>query len=119
MRFLESHEWAKLEGDIAVCGISAYAAEKLGDVVFVELPEVGRAVAKGEAVAVVESAKAASDVYAPVSGEIVAVNSDLATSPERVNEAPEGAGWFLKIKTSAPAEFEALLDPAAYANLTK
>ena len=114
MRFTKDHEWVNLEGDVATIGITAYAAEQLGDVVFVELPAAGKAVKAGEALAVVESVKAASDVYAPVSGEVVAANTDLSDTPETVNQEPEGAGWFAKVKVSDPAQVEALMDRAAY-----
>ena len=113
-RYSEDHEWARLDGDAAIIGISKHAAEQLGDVVFVELPEVGRQVAKGDEFAVVESVKAASDVYAPVSGEVVAVNQALEESPETVNAAPEGDGWFVRLKLSDPSELEAMMDADAY-----
>jgi glycine cleavage system H protein len=114
MRFTKDHEWVELNGDIATVGVSAYAAEQLGDVVFVEVPEVGRQVKAGDGFAVVESVKAASDVYAPVSGEVVEANGELANAPETVNAAPEAAGWFAKVKVANPAEVEALMDRAAY-----
>jgi glycine cleavage system H protein len=114
MRFTKDHEWVELDGDVATIGITAYAAEQLGDVVFVETPEVGKSIAAGEGLAVVESVKAASDVYAPVSGEVVAANGDLADTPETVNQEPEGAGWFAKVKVANPAEVEALMDRPAY-----
>ena len=114
MHFTKEHEWARVEGDHAVVGISAYAAEQLGDVVFVELPEVGKTLKAGDNLAVVESVKAASDVYAPVSGEVVEVNGALAEGPEQVSEAPENGGWFAKIRLTDPAEAEALMDKAAY-----
>ena len=114
MRFTKDHEWVELSGDIATIGISAHAAEQLGDVVFVEVPEVGKAVKAGDAFAVVESVKAASDVYAPISGEVVDANSVLGDAPETVNADPENGGWFAKVKVSNPAEFEALMDRAAY-----
>jgi len=114
MRFTKDHEWVEVDGDVATIGITAYAADQLGDVVFVETPAVGKAVKAGGDLAVVESVKAASDVYAPVSGEVVGANTDLADTPETVNQAPEGAGWFAKIKLSNPAEVEALMDRAAY-----
>ena len=114
MRFTKDHEWVELAGDIATVGITAYAAEQLGDVVFVETPEVGRAVKAGDALAVVESVKAASDVYAPISGEVVAVNGELAEAPDTVNAQPEGAGWFAKLKITDLAAFEGLMDRAAY-----
>ncbi|MCY4551644.1 MAG: glycine cleavage system protein GcvH [Defluviicoccus sp.] len=116
LRYSEDHEWVRVEGDIAVIGISEYAQDQLGDVVFVELPEPGRAVAQGDEAAVVESVKAASEVYAPVSGEVVAVNDPLADDPGLVNREPTGGGWFLKVRMSDPDEVEALLDEPAYRN---
>ena len=113
-RYARTHEWAKVDGDVATVGISDYAQHSLSDVVYVELPEVGRVVEKGEAVAVVESVKAAEDVYAPLSGEIVEINEELPDNPEWVNEDPYGKGWFFKIKMSNPAEYEDLLDVEAY-----
>lgn len=113
-RFSKDHEWVRVEGDIATIGITAHAAEQLGDVVFVEVPEVGRKVAAGEACAVVESVKAASDVYAPIAGEVVEVNAGLAETPATVNEAPEGNGWFFKLKIGDAKELDALMDRAAY-----
>ncbi|KAA5805321.1 glycine cleavage system protein GcvH [Alkalicaulis satelles] len=113
-RFTKDHEWIRIEGDVAVVGITAYAAEQLGDVVFVELPEIGKSVAQGGEMAVVESVKAASEVYAPATGEIVAVNDALEGEPAKVNDAPEGEGWFVKMKLSAPAELDAMMDEAAY-----
>jgi glycine cleavage system H protein len=104
----------RVEGDTATIGITAYAAEQLGDVVFVELPEVGRKVTKGEGAAVVESVKAASDVYAPISGEVVETNSSLADEPGTVNQAPEGGGWFMKLKIANRNEIDELLDEAGY-----
>jgi glycine cleavage system H protein len=117
LRYRETHEWVRVEGDEAVVGITDYAQEELGDVVYVELPEVGREVAAGEAVAVIESVKTASDIYAPVSGTVVATNEDLAEHPEKVNEDPYGAGWIFRLKLKDPAEVEALLDAAAYEKL--
>ena len=114
MKFTKDHEWVSLDGDIATVGISKHAADALGDVVFVEVPEVGKIVAKGASFAVVESVKAASDVYAPVSGEVVEANDALSTAPETVNAAPEGDGWFAKIKVSDVSELDALMDQAAY-----
>src|SRR3954469_9526948 len=98
MKFTKDHEWVEVAGDIATVGITAYAAEQLGDVVFVETPDVGKAVKAGDAFAVVESVKAASDVYAPISGEVTEANPALAEAPDTVNAAPEGAGWFAKLK---------------------
>ena len=114
MKFTKDHEWVSLDGDIATVGISKHAADALGDVVFVEVPEVGKIVAKGASFAVVESVKAGSDVYAPVSGEVVEANDALSTAPETVNAAPEGDGWFAKIKVSDASELDALMDQAAY-----
>jgi glycine cleavage system H protein len=114
MKFTKDHEWVEVAGDVATVGVTAYAAEQLGDVVFVEVPEVGKTVKQGEALAVVESVKAASDVYAPISGEVVAANGEVADAPETVNAAPEAAGWFAKVKVADPAEVEALMDRAAY-----
>ena len=114
MRYTKDHEWVSLDGDIATVGISQHAAEALGDVVFVEVPEVGKTVTKGDSFAVVESVKAASDVYAPVSGEVVEANDALSTAPETVNADPQGSGWFAKIKVSDASAIDALMDQAAY-----
>ena len=114
MKFTKDHEWVRLEGDVATVGITKHAADQLGDVVFVETPEAGRAVSQKDGFAVVESVKAASDVYAPVSGEVIEGNDALALAPETVNADPEGAGWFAKIKVSNPAELDGLMDRAAY-----
>ena len=117
-RYTKDHEWVKLDGDTATIGITAYAADQLGDVVFVELPEAGRKVKKGEAAAVVESVKAASDVYAPVSGEVVDVNKELEGDPALVNREAEGGAWFMKLKISDKSELDGLLDEAAYRDFT-
>ena len=114
MRFTKDHEWVEVDGDVATVGITAYAAEQLGDVVFVETPDVGKTVKAGDGFAVVESVKAASDVYAPVSGEVVAANAALGDAPETVNAAPEAGGWFARIKVSDQSQVEALMDRAAY-----
>ncbi|WDI32307.1 glycine cleavage system protein GcvH [Hyphococcus flavus] len=114
IKFTNDHEWVKADGDVYVIGISEHAAEQLGDVVFVELPEVGKTYSKGDEMAVVESVKAASDVYAPISGEIVEVNSAIVDEPAKVNEDPAGAAWFVKLKASNPSELDALMDEAAY-----
>ncbi len=116
LKYSEDHEWVRVEGDIAVIGISDFAQEQLGDVVFVELPEPGRALARGDEAGVVESVKAASEIYAPVSGEVVEVNEPLAADPGLVNREPTGGGWFLKLRMSDPGEVDALLDEAAYRN---
>lgn len=118
-KFSKDHEWVRVDGDTALIGITKHATEQLGDVVFVEVPEVGRAVTAGEACAVVESVKAASDVYAPVSGAVIAANDALAKSPGSVNEDPEGTGWFFKLKLSNPSELAALMDRAAYDQFVK
>jgi glycine cleavage system H protein len=114
MKFTKDHEWVSLDGDVATVGISKHAADALGDVVFVEVPEVGKTVSKGDSFAVVESVKAASDVYAPVSGEVVEANDVLSGAPETVNAAPEADGWFAKIKVSDTAQMDGLMDQAAY-----
>ncbi len=114
LRYTKEHEWVRLEGDVAVVGITSYAAEQLGDVVYVELPAVGKAVTQGGDMAVVESAKAASDVYAPISGEIVAINDDLTGNPQLVNDGAEAQGWFCKIKPSNPADLDALMSAQEY-----
>jgi glycine cleavage system H protein len=116
VKYTEDHEWVKAEGGVHVVGISKHAAEQLGDVVFVELPEIGKTFAKGDEMAVVESVKAASDVYAPISGEVVAVNSAIVDDPSKVNEDPGGASWFVKLKLSNPSELDALMDEDAYAS---
>lgn len=115
IRYSEDHEYARIEDGVYVVGVSVYAAEQLGDVVFVELPEVGKTFAKGDDMAVVESVKAASDVYAPFSGEVVAVNEAIVEDPAKVNEDPEGEAWFVKIKAPTSEEFDAMMDADAYA----
>ena len=114
LKYTEDHEWIKVDGDIGTVGISPYAAKQLGDVVFVELPEIGREMDKGDEAAVVESVKAASEVYSPVGGEVTEVNEALEDSPALVNESAEGEGWFLKIKISDADELDSLMDEAAY-----
>lgn len=113
-KYSEDHEWIKIEDGVGTVGITDHAQEQLGDIVFVEVPDVGRILAKGDDAAVVESVKAASEVYAPVSGEVVEANEALADAPQTVNEDPSGAGWFYKIKLSDPSELDALMDEAAY-----
>lgn len=119
VKYQESHEWARLEDDLVVVGISDYAQDELGDVVFVELPEVGTVLKKGDAFGVVESVKAASDLYMPAGGEVAEVNEALKDTPEKVNEAPFGDGWIVKIKGSDTAELEGLMDAAAYKTFTE
>mgnify|MGYP006452979955 CR=1 FL=1 len=114
LRYSKEHEWVRLEGDVATVGISNFAQEQLGDVVFVELPDVGKTVKQNGDACVVESVKAASEVYAPVDGEIVEVNAALEEDPELVNQSPTGEGWFMKIRISDPAQVEAMMDEAAY-----
>jgi glycine cleavage system H protein len=114
IRYTKEHEWVKVDGDTATVGISPYAQEQLGDVVFVELPEVGKKVEKGKEMAVVESVKAASEVYAPISGEVTAVNSALTDAPATVNEDAMGKGWFAKLKLANKADLDGLMDEAAY-----
>lgn len=112
--YSRDHEWVRLDGDIATIGISVYAAEQLGDVVYVELPEVGKKVDKGAEAAVVESVKAASEVYAAISGEVVEVNEALQDAPQTVNESPEGDGWFLKLRVANKAELDGLMSAEDY-----
>jgi len=113
--FTKDHEWVRFDGDVATIGISDHAQTALGDVVFVELPEVGREVSAGEACAVVESVKAASDIYAPLAGRIVEVNAALADNPGLVNAEPTGEGWFFRIEPANPADAGSLMDETAYA----
>jgi len=112
--FTQEHEWVRVEGDTATVGISNHAQEQLGDIVFAEVPEAGKSLSKGQEAAVVESVKAASDVYAPVSGEVTEGNQAVADDPALVNSDPEGAGWFFKLKLSDPGELDGLMDEAAY-----
>ena len=114
LRYTKEHEWVRVEGDVATVGITAHAADQLGDIVFVELPAVGRAVEQFATFGVVESVKAVSDLFAPVGGEVVEANEALAGAPEIVNSDPYGAGWMLRIRLADPAQLDALLDPAAY-----
>lgn len=113
-RFTKDHEWVRIDGDVATVGITNHAQSQLGDVVFVELPEVGRKAAQGDAVAVVESVKAASEIFLPIAGEVVEVNGDLTGQPALVNEDAEGKAWFFKIKVANAADLEKLMDRAAY-----
>ena len=117
VKYSEDHEWVKLEGDVATVGITDFAQNELGDIVFVELPEPGTAVAAGGDMATVESFKAASSVYAPLSGEVVEINDTLEADPAKVNTDPMGDGWFVKIKIEDPAAFDKLLDEDAYKKL--
>ena len=117
--FTKDHEWVRVEGDVATVGISDHAQEALGDIVFADVPEAGRTVAKGDEAAVVESVKAASDVYAPVGGEVVEGNSALADDPSLINRDPEGEGWFFKLKLADSSELEGLMDEGAYREWVK
>jgi len=117
--FTKEHEWIRVEGDTATVGISDHAQEQLGDIVFVEVPDAGRRVAKGQEAAVVESVKAASDVYSPVSGEVVEGNQAIADDPALVNSDPEGQGWFFKLKLDNASELDGLMDEAAYREWVK
>lgn len=118
LKYNESHEWVLDEGNgVVAIGITDYAQDSLGDVVYVELPPVGAVLSAGDEAGVVESVKAASDIYAPVSGEVVAINEELEDAPETINDSPYGDGWFFKIKLSDPSELEDLLDAAGYAEV--
>lgn len=114
LKYTTDHEWLRVEGDVATVGITPYAQDKLGDLVFVELPGIGATFAQGAPAAVVESVKAASDVYSPITGEVVAVNDKLANEPGLVNSDPTGDGWLFRIKVTDKSEIDALLDEAAY-----
>ncbi|MDS7596957.1 glycine cleavage system protein GcvH [Agrobacterium tumefaciens] len=117
LKFTEEHEWLKIEGDVATVGITSHAAEQLGDLVFVELPEVGATFSKNGEASTVESVKAASDVYCPLDGEITEINQAIVDDPSLVNSDPQGAGWFFKLKLANVADADALLDEAAYKEL--
>jgi glycine cleavage system H protein len=119
LRFTKDHEWVRVEGDEAVIGITDYAQTQLGDIVYVELPEIGKRVAQGKEAAVVESVKAASEVYAPVSGEVTGANAALADDPAKVNSDPMGEGWFFKLKLADAKELDGLMDEAAYQKLVE
>jgi glycine cleavage system H protein len=118
LRYTKDHEWVRVEGDVATIGITQYAADQLGDVVFVDLPPAGRAIEQFGAFGVVESVKAVSDLFAPVSGEVVEANAAVATEPELVNKEPYGGGWMLRVRVGDPAQLDELLEPAAYDALT-
>jgi glycine cleavage system H protein len=117
LRYHPEHDWARVEGETATFGVTWYAQDALGEVVFYEPPEVGKKVKKDEAYAEVESVKAVSDVYAPLSGEVTEVNSDLSETPEKINQDPYGDGWMVKVKLSDPTEVDSLMDAAAYKKL--
>jgi glycine cleavage system H protein len=117
LRFTKEHEWVRLDGDEATIGVTQFAADQLGDIVFVELPDVGRSLAQFATFGVVESVKAVSDLFAPVAGEVTATNDALGSSPEVVNSDPYGEGWMVRVRLSDPSQVEALLDAAAYEQL--
>ncbi|TLG76935.1 glycine cleavage system protein GcvH [Methylocystis sp. B8] len=119
LRYSKDHEYVALDGDVATLGISDFAQSQLGDIVFIELPEVGKQVAKGKEIAVIESVKAASEVYSPVSGEVVEVNPELGETPALVNDDPLGRGWLVKLRVSDPGECASLMDDAAYSSFLK
>lgn len=118
-RYSEEHEWIDVDGDVGTVGITDYAQAQLGDIVFIEVPEVGRKLTKGGEAAVVESVKAASDVYSPATGEVVAANASLADNPGSVNADPYGEGWFFKLRLADPGELDGLMDQAAYDEFVK
>ena len=118
-RYTKEHEWVRIDGTTATVGITAYAAEQLGDVVYIDLPVVGRTVEKGAEAAVVESVKAASEVYAPISGEVIEVNTAIEGEPAKVNANPTGAGWFMKLKIRNPGELKELMSEADYQTYVK
>ena len=118
LRYTKDHEWVRVDGDEATVGITAYAADSLGDIVFVELPDAGRRLEQAASFGVVESVKAVSDLYAPVSGEVLALNDDLGSRPEVVNSDPYGDGWMMRMRIADPAQLDDLLDAASYETLT-
>jgi len=117
LRYTKDHEWVRVEGDEAVVGITQYAADQLGDIVFVELPDLGRSLTQHSTFGVVESVKAVSDLFAPVGGDVAAANGDLALTPEVVNTDPYGSGWMIRVTLADPAQVDGLLDAAAYEQL--
>jgi glycine cleavage system H protein len=119
VKFSKDHEWVRLEGDVATVGITDFAQNQLGDIVYVELPEIGRKVEQGKEIATVESVKAASEVYSPLSGEIVEVNALLTAEPGKVNTDAQGEGWFFKLRLADPSQLDGLLEAAAYQELTE
>jgi glycine cleavage system H protein len=119
LRYSKDHEYVRLEGDVATIGVSDYAQSQLGDIVFIELPSIGKTVAKGKELAVIESVKAASEVYSPVSGEVIEVNPELGETPALANDDPLGRGWLVKMRVSEPGECASLMDDAAYADFLK
>ncbi|MGB9153735.1 MAG: glycine cleavage system protein GcvH [Alphaproteobacteria bacterium] len=119
IRFTKEHEWVRMEGDVAVCGITGYAQKALGDIVYVELPEPGKKVTQGGEAAVIESSKAASEIYSPIDGEVVAANENLSGDPGKVNTDALGDGWIFKLKPSNPSQIDSLMNEAEYKNYIK
>jgi glycine cleavage system H protein len=119
VKYSKDHEWVRVDGDVATVGITDFAQNQLGDIVYVELPEIGRKVDQGKEIATVESVKAASEIYAPVSGEVIEVNSALTGEPGKVNADPQGEGWFFKLRLADAGQLDGLLDDAAYQELTE
>lgn len=119
LRYSKDHEYIAVDGEVATLGISDYAQSQLGDIVFIELPEVGKKVTKGKEIAVIESVKAASEVYSPISGEVVEINPELGETPALVNDDPLGRGWLVKLRVSDPAECAGLMDEPAYSSFLK
>jgi glycine cleavage system H protein len=116
--YTDEHEWIEMDGDVATVGISDYAQEQLGDIVFIELPETGKSFAQGDEAAVIESVKAASELYAPVDGEVVAINDTLVEAPETINKDAFGAGWFIRLRVTNPSQLDGLMDDDAYKTFT-
>lgn len=119
LSYTKEHEWVRVEGGVATVGITGFAAEQLGDIVFVELPEIGRAISKSTAVGVIESVKAVSDLFAPIGGEVVETNGELVNRPELVNGDPYGEGWMMRVRVTEPSQLDGLLTASAYDELTK
>lgn len=117
-KYTDEHEWIEMDGDVATVGISDYAQEQLGDIVFIELPETGKSFAQGDEAAVIESVKAASELYAPVDGEVVAINDTLVEAPETINKDAFGAGWFIRLRITNPSQLDGLMDDDAYKTFT-
>jgi glycine cleavage system H protein len=117
-KYTDEHEWIEMDGDVATVGISDYAQEQLGDIVFIELPETGKSFAQGDEAAVIESVKAASELFAPVDGEVVAINDTLVEAPETINKDAFGAGWFIRLRITDPSQLDGLMDADAYKTFT-
>ncbi len=119
LRYTKDHEWARLEGDLVACGVTDYAQDQLGDIVFVELPQVGDTVSKGDEFGTVESVKAVAELYSPIGGEVVEINGELEESPQLVNQDPYGKGWMIKVRPSNPGELDDLMDAQQYEEMLK